>query len=59
MKPVNPMVKVKEKEKAKNVKFIYSENDPPCFYVHGARGGPTSIYDFRINFYTEKKESKM
>ncbi|MBU7024164.1 MAG: hypothetical protein HXS40_08340, partial [Theionarchaea archaeon] len=39
------------------VKFIYSEHDAPCFYVHGARGGPTSIYDFRIDFYKERRRN--
>jgi hypothetical protein len=47
-----------KKENPEKLKFIYSEHNPPCFYVHGARGGPTSVYDFRIDFYIEKKRSE-
>lgn len=54
---------MKESQKTKmaktpeKVKFVYSEQNPPCFYVHGARGGPTGIYDFRIDFYSEKRRN--
>ncbi|MGD2247027.1 MAG: hypothetical protein PVF58_01370 [Candidatus Methanofastidiosia archaeon] len=45
---------MEKQEKKPRIKFIYSEHDPPCFYVHGARGGPTADYDFRIDFYSDK-----
>jgi hypothetical protein len=49
------MKKSKKVEESRKIKFMYSEEDAPCFYAHGARGGPTSIYDFRIDFYSERR----
>ena len=45
--------------KPRKVKVVYKDKEVRSYHVHGATGGPVQNFDFRIDFYEEKKRMQV